>query len=231
MLDHARIIREESDALAAAGGGGGETPVPGTDWTVADLLDHVGRLTWMFAGRTRKAGGGDFYETVRPEDVDPVTFFRQGAATLCEQLSAADPNAEIKTWAGLVPPAWLWRRMTHELAVHRWDAQAAVGNPEPLAVEVAEDGIDELLEVFVPRADVGPVDGSLHLHATDGDGEWFIETADGLTWTRAHEKGDVAVRGATSDLLLVLWGRIPTTAVEVIGDDAVLTRWRDATRF
>jgi hypothetical protein len=58
------------------------------------------------------------------------------------------------------------------------------------------------------------VGGSVHLHATDGDGEWFIETGDGLTWTRAHEKGDVAVRGTTSDLLLLVWGRLGTDAVE-----------------
>ena len=38
---------------------------------------------------------------------------------------------------------------------------------------------------------------------------------DGLTWERSHTKADVAVRGTTSDLLLVLWGRKDTDAVEV----------------
>jgi uncharacterized protein (TIGR03083 family) len=232
MLDHDRIITEEAEALAAAGETGAhDRPVPGTDWTLADLLDHTGRLTWFWAGRTRKAGGGDFYDTDRPDDVSPSDFLRQGTATMLEQLAAADPDAEIKTWAGLKPPSWLHRRMVHELGVHRWDAEAAVGEARPIPTDVAEDGIDELLQEFLPAADVSGVGGTIHLHATDGDGEWFIETAGGLRWTRAHEKGDVAVRGDTSDLLLLLWGRVGADAVEVLGDDTVLARWRAATHF
>lgn len=231
-MDHEGIIRAEAEALAAAGEAGSpDAPVAATDWTLADLLDHTGRLTWFWAGRTRKAGGGDFYDTDRPDDVSRSDFLRQGTATMCEQLALADPDAEIKTWAGLKPPSWLWRRMVHELAVHRWDGQAAAGSAEPVATAVAEDGIDELLEEFVPRAELTAVGGTIHLHATDGDGEWFLDPTDGLTWSRAHEKGDVAVRGATSDLLLVLWGRRPTDAVEVLGDGSVFDRWREATRF
>ena len=232
MLDHERIITEEAEALAAAGEAGDEgAAVAVTDWTLAELLDHVGRLTWFWAGRTRKAGGGEFYDTDRPDGVSRSDFLRQGTATMLEQLAAAGADAAIKTWAGLKPPAWLHRRMTHEIAVHRWDAQAAIGEPQPLAADVAADGIDELLEEFLPIADVSGVGGSLHLHATDGEGEWFIDTADGPTWRRTHEKGDVAARGSTSDLLLLLWGRVPMDAVEVLGDESVLTRWREATRF
>ncbi len=233
MLDHEGIIRDEAEALAVAGEqADGAAAIPGTDWTLTDLLDHVGRLTWYWSGRTRKAGGGDFYDTDRPEGTARPDWLRQGTATMCEQLTAAAPDAEIKTWAGLQPPSWLWRRMTHELAVHCWDAQAAAGGPEPVATEVAEDGIDELLGEFLPAADITGVGGTLHLHATDGDGEWFVDpTGDGLAWERSHTKADVAVRGTTSDLLLVLWGRRGTESVEVLGDAEVLTRWRDATRF
>lgn len=233
MLDHAGIIRVEAEALAAAGEqADGGSPVPGTDWTLDDLLDHVGRLTWYWSGRIRKAGGGDFYATDRPEGTTRSDWLRQGAATMGEQLAAAAPDAEIKTWAGLQPPSWLWRRMTHELAVHRWDAQAAAGSPEPVATDVAEDGIDEFLGEFLPAADLSGVEGTLHLHATDGNGEWFIDpTGAGLTWERSHTKADVAVRGATSDLLLVLWGRQGADGVAVLGDSEVFDRWRSATRF
>ena len=232
MLDHDRIIEEQTEAIAATGEAVDHgAAVPGTDWTVHDLLDHVGRLTWFWAGRTRKAGGGDFYETDRPEDVSPSDFLRRGGATMREQLAAAAPDATIKTFAGPKPPAWLWRRLTHELTVHRWDAEAAAGSPTPVPVDVADDGVDEFLEGFAPVADLSGVGGSIHLHATDGDGEWFLDTDGGLTWTRAHEKGDVAVRATTSDLLLLVWGRVGTDAVEVLGDASVLARWRAATRF
>lgn len=233
MLDHDRIIGEEAEALAAAAErADGTAPVPRTDWTLDDLLDHVGRLSWYWAGRTRKAGGGDFYDTDRPEGTSRPDWLRQGTTEMRAQLRLAAPDAEIKTWAGLQPPAWLWRRMTHELAVHRWDAQAAAGDPQPLAVEVAEDGIDELLEAFTPAADLSGVGGTLHLHATDGDGEWFLDpTGDAFAWERSHTKADVAARGATSDLLLVLWGRKEPGEVEVLGDAPILDRWRAATTF
>ena len=233
MLDHDRLIAAEAEALArAADGTDLASPVPHTDWTLADLLDHVGRLTWYWSGRIRKAGGGDFYDTDRPDDVTRQDWVRQGTDTMRAQLTEADADAEIKTWAGLKPPSWLWRRMTHELAVHCWDAQAAAGDPQPLAVPVADDGIDELLSEFTPAADLTSVGGTVHLHATDGDGEWFLDpTGDALSWERAHTKADVAVRGTTSDLLLVLWGRLPVDRVELLGDESVFERWRAATRF
>jgi uncharacterized protein (TIGR03083 family) len=229
MLDYDATITAEGEALAAAAAAGDlESAVPGTDWTLVDLLDHVGRLSWYWSGRIRTAGGGEFYATDRPEGVDHATWIRDGVGTMQEQLAAAADDAEIKTWAGLQPPSWLRRRMAHELTVHRWDAEAAGGTPSPIDADLAADGIDELLSEFLPAADLASVDGTLHLHATDGDGEWFI---DGHDWVRAHTKADVAVRGPTADLLLVAWGRLPVERVEVLGDDAVLTRWRAATSF
>lgn len=66
---------------------------------------------------------------------------------------------------------------------------------------------------------------TVHLHCTDGPGEWFIEFdgSGSMTWEHAHRKGDVAVRGSASDLYLMLWGRVAPTDVEVIGDDEFLT--------
>jgi hypothetical protein len=122
--------------------------------------------------------------------------------------------------------------MAQELAVHRHDAEAGAGDPHPIDAEVAADGIDEFLDVFCGIADFSEPPGTLHLHATDGDGEWFVDTTTGaLTWERAHAKGDVAVRGATSDLLLLLWGRVSPDQVEVLGDEQVLTRFRELTQF
>ncbi len=229
MQDYDATITSEGDALAAAAAvGDPDAPVPGTDWRLAELLDHVGRLSWYWSGRVRQAAGGEFYDTDRPDGVDHATWIRNGVSTMQEQLAAADADAEIKTWAGLRPPSWLRRRMAHELTVHRWDAEAAGGVPAPIDADLAADGIDELLSEFLPAADLAAVAGTLHLHATDGDGEWFV---DGHDWERAHTKADVALRGTTADLLLVLWGRLPVTTVEVLGDDAVFARWKGATAF
>jgi uncharacterized protein (TIGR03083 family) len=231
-IDHDAVITREGAALADAAEGHLGGKVPGTEWTVADLLEHTGSLTRFWAGRLRKANGGDFYDLERPEDADPVEYFREGLDALRAELAAADPDIPLKTWAGELPPSWLWRRMAQEFAVHRWDAQAGAGDAQPIDAELAADGIDEFLEVFCALVDFSEPIGTLHLHATDGDGEWFIDVTEGaLTWQRAHAKGDVAVRGTTSDLLLLLWGRVPPDALEVLGDRTVLDAFREVTRF
>jgi hypothetical protein len=43
-----------------------------------------------------------------------------------------------------------------------------------------------------------------------------------MTVTPEHAKGDAAVRGTASDLLLLLLGRASATDVEVFGDALVL---------
>ena len=88
MLDHDRLIAAEAEALArAAEGADPAAAVPGTDWTLADLLDHVGRLTWYWSGRIRTAGGGDFYDTDRPDGVTREDWLRQGTDTMRAQLT------------------------------------------------------------------------------------------------------------------------------------------------
>ena len=83
------------------------------------------------------------------------------------------------------------------------------------------------------RPDAVPVDGSVHLHCTDVEGEWLVTAdADGAdVVTREHAKGDAAVRGPAHDLLMVLWRRQPLDTVEVIGDRAVAERLIARTRL
>ena len=69
---------------------------------------------------------------------------------------------------------------------------------------------------------------TIHLHCTDGEGEWLVRLAPGgVNVVNEHAKGDVAARGAASDLLLMMWGRVPVTQVEVFGDASLLERWSD----
>ena len=137
--------------------------------------------------------------------------------------------------------------MTHETAVHCADAQITVGAAprQPIAPDVAADGIDEWLTELAAPGDGRPdpragglAEGeSLHVHAADvpaGPGEWLV-TRDpaGITVRRVHEKGTIALRGGASDLLLVLLQRLPpdTPGVQLHGDPAIFRRWLDHTRF
>jgi uncharacterized protein (TIGR03083 family) len=114
--------------------------------------------------------------------------------------------------------------MAHEIAVHGWDAQLAAGQPQPVEPELASDGVDEFLTVFLvsPRFSAKPLAGSVHLHATDTPGEWLVRQEDDgtLVVTAEHAKGDAALRGQASQLLLALWGRLRLDELDVIGDRA-----------
>jgi len=118
--------------------------------------------------------------------------------------------------------------------VHRYDAQTARGNAQPIPPAVAADGIEE---VFVMIGAWGVPTGTgtgetLHLHATDVDGEWLITLApSGLVVDRTHGKADLALRGAVSDLELVLYQRPALGPVESFGDQAILDAWYRAFKF
>jgi hypothetical protein len=122
--------------------------------------------------------------------------------------------------------------MAQETAVHRWDAQQAAGTLTPIDPELATDGINEVMTVFMQHAPRGPIDypaGSLHLHRTDGEGEWMLTAQDGvLTVTHEHAKGDAAARGPAQDILLYLWGR-GRDGLECHGDDALIDAWGSVT--
>ena len=62
---------------------------------------------------------------------------------------------------------------------------------------------------------------SNHKHA----GEWLVHELgpEGARFDRLHAKGDAAVRGRASDLLLWLWRR--PASVEVLGDAGVAARF------
>jgi hypothetical protein len=76
----------------------------------------------------------------------------------------------------------------------------------------------------------------VHLHCTDVPGEWTLYTdtdtdtdtdtgAPAFRLVREHAKGDCALRGTASDLLLVLWRRLPVERVDVVGDAEVAARF------
>ena len=170
------------------------------------------------------------------EDAALADWAAAGSAALLEQIAATDPTTECWTWYPDDPTVGFWtRRMAHETLVHRWDAERGAGlEPEPMTPELAADGIDEMLDVFVGLARVlfeAPGAGeSAHFHCTDTAtaGEWLITfpAPSERTLTREHAKGDVAFRGPAEALLLFLWGR-DGGPVDTVGDGTVAARWRE----
>jgi hypothetical protein len=143
---------------------------------------------------------------------------------LADALAAADPATEVWTWTDDHTAGFWARRMANETAVHRLDAELAAGRPEPVARDLAVDGIDErlvLLRYWRGADQLQSMRGTIHLHCTDADGEWLLRLDDGVEVTHEHAKGDAAARGTAFALLLVLYGRAEPSTLELFGDAAL----------
>ncbi len=168
-----------------------------------------------------------------PERDVAVDWFCSAAEQLVTTLTVADPDEPVWTWAQQKDVAFVCRRMAQETAVHRWDAESAAGDPSPVEAGIATDGVDEFLDMWLPGEErpFNRPGESIHLHQTDGEGEWVLYCrSEGIAVERSHAKGSVAVRAPASDLLLLLWRRVPPKDVEVFGDEQLLKEflaWMD----
>lgn len=226
-------------------------PVPSCPgWNLGDLAWHLGTV-WDRWGRivseqvTTLEDIHRLGQPARPSDALLIDWVTAAHTSMFSALASAGDDTEVWTWTGANRSArWVERRMTQETAVHRWDAATAVGVPYEIPTAVAADGIDEFLMWFAGRRvseGAAPVGGTVHLHCTDTDsevsegaddrsraiGEWMVTRLDetGIEFTRAHAKGDAAVRGRADDLLLWLWRR-DAGEVEILGDVGVAERFR-----
>jgi uncharacterized protein (TIGR03083 family) len=233
-------LRGDAADLLTAAGGHLDADVPTCPgWRMERLVGHVGRTYRWTAGWVE--GDGAREVPLPPKGDAVIEWTRAGLAELIDAIEAEDGATTVKTWAGDQPPIFWPRRMAIETAVHRWDAQVAAGDGRPVGTDLALDAVDELFEVILPwrgTAELGTENEgkTMHLHATDvddepGEGEWLITLAgERLTVEHRHAKGDVAVRGTASDLLLLLWNRVPADRVDVFGDAGVLEWWRAAVK-
>jgi uncharacterized protein (TIGR03083 family) len=203
-------------------------------WDLAQLGTHLAFVhRWATeAVLTAVSPPRDRIPAAPTEPAALVRWVREGGAALLEALERVPPDAP--TWHPFpaAPTAAVWRRrQLHELVVHRWDAQAAIGEPDAIEPAVAGDGIDEYFSMMLLRRitrDGGTLpQSSLHVHCTDTEGEWLVSSPDGhrLDMRREHAKGAAALRGSAEALLLSLWGRRHGAPVEVVGDQAVADEW------
>jgi uncharacterized protein (TIGR03083 family) len=227
-------LQNESTALiATARQVDPQAHVPGCpDWTTVDLVWHIGEVHdfWGWIVRERSLAPDGYEDPVRPgtglppdeEFAAVATFASERAAELYRVLAGTDAATPVWSWSPQHDVAFVIRRMAHETAVHRFDAERTAGHDHRLDPQLAADGIDEFLAFFLPvvPSDAPALAGSLHLHCTDADGEWTIRPGDdgGSTVSRDHAKADAALRGDAHDLLMVLWRRLPLDAVTVFGD-------------
>ena len=202
------------------------------EWDLAALVGHLGSVHRFAMRSMDRSTNGEFTKPKLPADPVPENellwdWLESGFVSLIATFEERDLSEPCWSWIGPATVGWWLRRQVHETAVHRWDAQTAAGVVPVIDGSRAADGVDEWLLLkgghgWTPPAELR---GTIHLHATDGDGEWLIELDESLTWKIGHHKGDVALRGARSDLELLLWGRVGLDNVEVLGDRDLAARF------
>jgi len=238
-IDYAGVVEHEAAQLAAVVRQGPlDSPVPSCPgWDLARLAGHLGRVH-RWATRAVVSGAEPDQSTLErpPRGPEVVEWYEAGFGPLVAALRARSGPGGWNFMGKPDPDGTFWgRRQAIETSIHRWDGEDAVGgaaDAAPLGAALASDGIDERLMVWAPwslsRKDGIDIGGSVHVHCTDVDGEWTFKTDDGVfAVDRGHTKGDAALRGPASSLLLVLWQRLRPGegSTEVLGDGAVLDRW------
>jgi len=219
--DGERLIELASSHLSAA--------VPACpEWDSAKLMVHTGRVWHSVALHVERLATEMVprSEVPRAEEGGETKYAQGALAHVLGALESADPEATVWAWAGDGTAGFYMRRMHQETLVHRIDAEQAAGVESDINADDAADGVDELLRVLLPGRATDTPNGSIHLHQTDGPGEWMMETVDGnMIATLGHAKGDVAIRATGEDLLMALWQRRGLDGLEIFGDRSTAEAW------
>ena len=224
--------------LLAAAETGWDRPIPHCpDWDAAGLVRHTGGiLEWMAAVVTSGARVSRRSLDPAPENPRLASWYLAALDRTLGVLGSAEPGSETWTFSssGDRRVSRWWRRLAVEVAIHRFDVEhavAAAGGPPAGTVdeEVAAAAVEEFVVEFLPgllaQEGLARLHGTVHLHATDGPSEWWIDLDAGGVATPEHKTADVVVRGTRSDLLLWLVNPKPSVGLEVLGDREVLAGW------
>ena len=244
IAKHVASLAEHGHAMAvAAQRGGSQVEIPTCPgWAMSDLIRHTGGVH-RWANQIVSTQQTLAFSTASTEDAvdwssdaEMVEWFRVGVDALVETLSSAPADLDCWTFMPAPSPLAFWaRRQAHEIAIHRVDAEVAIGGEVGFDAELAADGIDELLVASLTRRGRGPrSDPALRLLTapTDSDRQWLSTIGpDAFTTETVAGLPDCAIEGTASDLYQFLWNRLDRTAIHSVGDDRVLDVWADGAKI
>jgi len=210
-----------------------DAPVPNCpDWDGRGLLSHLARVWHMLSVFAEKRPDGfpgrdEFPERVPGGEVEAA---RVALDRVDRHMRALPPGTPMWGWASSQSSDYFHRRYHLENLVHRVDAEAMAGVTSVIDGDEGADAVDERFGEFAVLSEARPA-GSLHVHRTDGAGEWTLRvTDDGVVVTREHAKGDAAARGSGAQLMLAVGGRLPSDELETFGDADLVREWFELAR-
>jgi uncharacterized protein (TIGR03083 family) len=214
-------------------------PVPSCPgWTVDDLVSHVAHV-YLHKAETMRRG-----ELPKPWPPEPtgetsLALLDRSYAELVAEFADRPDGQACPTWYEPDQTVGFWvRRMAQETVIHRVDAELAAGLPvSPIPAELADDGIAEVLEVFLSYAtrqwpedfgDLLRANGNRAVLVGAGGARWLVRLDHGSVEIAPDTAGQAVaqVSGAPHAVLLWLWRRVGDSAVRVEGDAAAVSRLR-----
>lgn len=224
------MIRREAAATSAAAALGLTAPIrryPG--WTVLDLITHTGGVhrwvtTLVGEGSQERIPRHSFAHEIPPDEA--IGWFEAGVHELVSTLERVDPEQPVWTLSDDRRAAFWHRRMAHETALHRWDAQSAHDAAAAVDPDLGVSALEESLDTYVTRRldgqDVSGAGERVLLRCTNRPVSWRITLEPSAvrvtTQAAVEEAADAEISGSASDLWLFVMGRLPLSALEAAGD-------------
>lgn len=226
--DYTRLREVASDAL--------DSPVPSCPgWTGADLVQHVAEV---YLHKTETMRQGAWPAPWPPSLPEPLVALDDAYRQLVGEFAVRKPADSTLTWYGPDQTVGFWiRRMAQETVIHRLDAELAAGvTHAPIPTDLADDGVDELLECFLSYASAAyPDEFSEYLVDCDGrtvqiateEAGWQLQLGPSeITVDRGHFDAEAGVSGEAAAVLRWVWRR-GGDGVRFDGNRWVIEKLRD----
>ncbi|MFE9425920.1 maleylpyruvate isomerase family mycothiol-dependent enzyme [Kitasatospora sp. NPDC006697] len=250
IVEHTRRLAESA---AAAGPDAAVPTAP--QWTVADLVTHLGQTQhWVAEIIERRITDPTQLPTeLAVPPTNPLlwqTWLSESAQRVANACSDEALDAPVFNPAADGRPGtrfWL-SSMLNEAVVHGFDAADAAGRPADVDADIAAALISNHLAMLTsPTWEMRRTESA---HAIRGTGQtlqwlasdvpgnagtWFVQRRpDGAVWRPETQQADVTVTGPARSLLLILTRRLPltdrdATGVRVDGDTSLAQHWLDNT--
>jgi uncharacterized protein (TIGR03083 family) len=220
-------VQQGGQRLAAAASGSLSEEVPSCPgWTVTDLVKHVAEVYEHKMACTALGKAPDPWPPEWPADRDPLEWFGDAHGRLLEMFARSGPTTPSATWWPSDQTVGFWaRRMAQETAVHRVDAELAIGDPTPVNADLAIDGVDEVLIWLTGDWSDDPDDAATaqRVAVSTGGRRWGVTLErEAVSIDEDGGAADATLAGDPSDVLLWLWGRAADERVLRSGDEDAL---------